>query len=187
MEMLKTYFKQHLPLIDVQPLVDVFSVVRILKKGDMLVTPGQRTLFLGFIRTGAVRVFFINDRGDEITTWFSFSGMFITDLVSYYKDTTASQYIEAIENCELRIAQKSQLEQLYLTHPEYAEFGRKFAEQGMVMVMERMMSLQTKSAEARYKELLEEPLFMEKIPLKYLATYLGVTDTSLSRIRKNIR
>jgi hypothetical protein len=49
------------------------------------------------------------------------------------------------------------------------------------------MSLHTKSAEERYKELLQIPNFMQKIPLKYLASYLGVTDTSLSRIRKKIR
>ena len=113
--------------------------------------------------------------------------MFITDLVSYYKEVPATQHIEAIEDSELFIVQKTELEDLYLLHPAYREFGRKFAEEGMVMVMERMMSLQSKSAEERYKELLAQPMFMQKIPLKYLATYLGITDTSLSRIRRNIK
>jgi len=186
MDHLKSYFEEQLPLSDVEPLVDCFSVIKMLKKGDKLVTPGQRTLFLAYINRGAFRVFFINDKGQEITSWFSFKGMFVTDLLSYYKGTSASQFIEAIEESELLIAQKSQLEQLYLSQPEFREFGRLFAEKGMVMVMERMMSLQTKSAEERYIELLRQPNLLEKIPLKHLATYLGITDTSLSRIRKSI-
>ena len=55
-----------------------------------------------------------------------------------------------------------------------------------LMFMERMLSFQTKSAEERYLELLSNPNYLQRIPLKHLASYLGVTDTSLSRIRKNI-
>lgn len=186
MDRLKSLFQEQLPLSNVQPLVDCFSVTKILKKGDRLVAPGQRTSFLAYINKGAFRVFFINEKGQEITSWFSFEGMFITDLISYYKETFADQFIEAIDDSELFIAQKSQLENLYLSQPEFREFGRSFAEKGMVMVMERMMSLQTKTAEERYLELLQQPKFLERIPLKYLATYLGITDTSLSRIRKSI-
>ncbi len=185
MQNLTQYFKRHLPLIDTAPLVDAFSATKLLKKGEMLVSPGQVTTFLAYINQGAFRVYFHNEKGDEITTWFSFQDMFVTDLLAYYKESAAAYYVEAIEASEVFIIQKHQLEKLYLTHPEYREFGRKFAENGMVRVMERMVTLQTKSAEARYQELLAQPQFMQKIPLKYLATYLGITDTSLSRIRKN--
>jgi len=104
MDHLKSYFEEQLPLSDVQPLLDCFSVSKILRKGDKLVTPGQRTSFLAFINKGAFRVYFLNDKGQEITSWFSFERMFITDLLSYYKDTPASQFIEAIEDSELFIA-----------------------------------------------------------------------------------
>jgi len=104
MDHLKSYFEEQLPLSDVQPLLDCFSVSKILRKGDKLVTPGQRTSFLAFTNKGAFRVYFLNDKGQEITSWFSFERMFITDLVSYYKDTPASQFIEAIEDSELFIA-----------------------------------------------------------------------------------
>ncbi|MEP1035045.1 Crp/Fnr family transcriptional regulator [Ekhidna sp.] len=186
MNSLKSYFEQELPLVDVQPLVDCFTTKKILKKGEKLVVPGNRASFLAFINKGAFRAFFINNKGNEITSWFSFEGMFITDLLAYYKGTQAEQFIEAIEESEISITQKSQLEKLYMTQPVFREFGRKFAEKGMIMVMERMLSLQTKSAEERYRDLLYKPQFLEKIPLKYLATYLGITDTSLSRIRKSI-
>lgn len=148
--------------------------------------PGMSANFLAFINQGAFRVFFIDQRGEEITTWFSFQDMFVADLLSYYQESAAVYYVEAIAESEVLIAQKSSLEKLFRDHPDYREFGRKFAENGMVQVMQRMVDLQTKSAEQRYLDLLEKPQFLEQIPLKYLATYLGITDSSLSRIRKKI-
>ncbi len=185
MDNLVNYFKTRFPLQNIEPLVDVFSFIKKLNKGAFLIQPGQQANFLAYINKGTLRVYFINEKGEEITTWFSFKDMFVTDLLAYYKETPATFFVEAIEDCELFLVQKYQLEQLFLTYPEYSKFGRKFAENGMITVMERMVTLQTKSAEERYKELLEQPHFMQKIPLKYLATYLGITDTSLSRIRRN--
>lgn len=183
---LKTYFERKLPYTDVSALVEAFSTTRMLKRQELLVQPGQQTSFLAYLNAGACRVYFYNENADEITTWFSFQGEFVTDLLAYYKGTPAAFYVEAIEPAELLIAQKETLEKCYAESPDFQEFGRKFAEEGMVLLMERMMSLQTKSATERYLELLEQPEFMAQIPLKYLATYLGVTDTSLSRIRKNL-
>jgi len=186
MNKLEKYFLELLPGIDITPMVDAFSVQKHLKKGDQLVAPGQRASFLAFIHKGAFRVYYYDGKGNEVTTWFSFEGMFIADLPAYYNEEAANQHIEAIEESELYVVQKEQLEKLYQKHPAFQTFGRRFAERGMVKVMDRMRSLQTKPAEQRYLELLAQPQFMQKIPLKYLASYLGITDTSLSRIRKQI-
>lgn len=185
-EALRAYLESYLPHTDIAFLAAAFSRTQSLKKDEFLIQPGQRADYLAFIQKGAFRVFFYNDKADEITTWFSFEGMCVADLLCYYKGTPAIYYVQAVEDSEVLIAQKSTLEQLFKTHPAYQVFGRKFAENGMVMVMERMVTLQSKSATERYLELLEQPAFLEKIPLKYLATYLGITDTSLSRIRKNL-
>ncbi len=186
MKNLEIYLHRMLPGMEVQKLVQAFSTTRLLKKNEFLIQPGQRTTFLSYINKGSFRVYFYNDNADEITTWFSFQNYFVTDLLAYYKGTPATYYVEAIEDSEIFIAQKHDLEALYRVHADSREFGRKFAENGMVMLMERMVTLQTKSATDRYLELLEQPQFMEKIPLKYLASFLGITDTSLSRIRKNL-
>ena len=186
MENLKTYFQRLLPQTDVKPLAAAFSSHRMLKKQEFLVQPGQQTSFLAYINQGAFRVYFYNESGEEITTWFSFADMFVTDLLSYYKEAPAVFYVQAIEDSEVFIAQKDALERLFDQNQAYQDFGRKFAERGMVLVMERMLSLQTQSATERYLNLLAQPQFMQKIPLKYLATYLGITDSSLSRIRKNL-
>lgn len=183
---LKTFFRKYIPLADTENLVNAFDVVQNLKKKDFLLQPDQNCPFLAFVKKGTFRVFFYDTEGTEITVWFSFEEMMVGDLLAFFKDTKAIFYVQAVEDCEIRIISKSKLEKLYLSNPEYLQFGKKYAEYVSVNVMERMLSFQTQSAEERYLELLANPNYMQRIPLKYLASYLGVTDTSLSRIRKNI-
>lgn len=152
----------------------------------MLISPGQSTAFIAFIQSGAFRVYFINNDGQEITVWFSFAGMMVTDMLAYFKNGTARFHVEAIEDSQVLIAQKNRLEKMYSKNPDFQKFGKEYVEMALVKVMERMLSLQTKTAEERYLELLDHPDYLQSIPLKHLATYLGITDTSLSRIRKNI-
>jgi CRP/FNR family transcriptional regulator, anaerobic regulatory protein len=94
--------------------------------------------------------------------------------------------VEALDDSVLYKINKHDLDELYKQQPPYSEFGRKFSEEALTMLMQRTLSLHTKSAEDRYKELMQIPELIQKVPLKYLATYLGITDTSLSRIRKNL-
>ena len=186
MDDLETFFKKHIPFADTENLVNSFDVIQKLKKKDFLLKPDQNCSFLAFVKKGTFRVFFFDYEGREITVWFSWEGMMIGDLLAFYKGSKAIFYVQAVEDSEICIISKNKLEQLYLSNPEYLQFGRKYAEYVSMNVMERMLSLQTKSAEDRYLELLANPNYMQKIPLKYLASYLGITDTSLSRIRKNI-
>jgi CRP-like cAMP-binding protein len=186
MNELKTLFKKYIPLADTKNLVNAFDMVQKLKKKDFLLKPNQNCSFLAFVKKGTFRVFFYDNNGIEITVWFSFEGMMVGDLLAFYKESTSIFYIQAVDDCEICIITKTKLEKLYLSNPEYLQFGRKYAEYVSMNVMERMLSFQTQSAEERYLELLANPNYMQKIPLKYLASYLGITDTSLSRIRKNI-
>lgn len=186
MENLVTFFRKYAPLIEKSPLENTFDVIRKLKKKEFLFHPNENCNYLAFIQKGTFRVFFYNNQDIEITVWFSWEGMMVGDLLAFYKKSKSLFYIQAIEESEIRIIPRDKLEALYISHPEYLQFGRKYAEYVSINVMERMLSLQTKSAEERYLELLETPNYMKKIPLKYLASYIGVTDSSLSRIRRNI-
>ena len=186
MASIDAFFKKYIPLAAIDPLVDAFDLSQKIKKKDFLLRPNENCLFLAFIKRGTFRVFFYDSEGVEITVWFSWEGMMIGDLLAFYKSSKSIFYVQAVEDSEINILSKDKLEALYQNNPDYLEFGRKYAEYVSINVMERMLSLQTKSAEERYLELLEKPNFMKKIPLKYLASYIGVTDTSLSRIRRNI-
>jgi CRP-like cAMP-binding protein len=186
MTSLQQFLDKYIPDTDTAAFIKAFDVVQKLKKKTFLLKPGQHCNFLAFVNKGIFRVFFYDKEGTEITIWFSFEGMMIGDLLAFFKNSKAFFYVQAIDDCEIVMLQKSALDQLYTDHPDYLQFGKKYAEYVSVNVMERMLSFQTKSAEERYLELLENPKYMQKIPLKYLASYLGITDSSLSRIRKNI-
>lgn len=183
---LKDFLDFYLPNEDLKPLLSSFKEVTI-RKGRHLLKPKQDCNYLAFIQTGHFRVYYHDINGKEIITWFSFSGMVITDLLGFYTTGKATFYVEALADCVLYKITKQKLDELYKQYPIYREFGRKFAEEALTMLMQRTLSLHTKSAEERYKELLLIPEFIQKVPLKYLASYLGITDTSLSRIRRKIR
>jgi CRP-like cAMP-binding protein len=182
---LSQFIEFYIPGQDVEPIASKFQEMKI-KKGKHLLLPGKNCNYLAFIEQGAFRVYYYDVRGRQVITWFSFSEMVITDLLGFYTNEKATFYVEAMEDSIIYKITKRDLESLYKDNPKYLEFGKRFAEEALTMLMERTMSLHTKSAEERYKELLMVPHFMQKIPLKYLASYLGITDTSLSRIRKNI-
>ncbi|HLG41668.1 MAG TPA: Crp/Fnr family transcriptional regulator [Chitinophagaceae bacterium] len=183
---LHEFLSFYLPNSDLMPFVDSF-VFKTVKKTKFYITPGRYSDTIAFIQKGSFRVYFIDAKGRENTTWFSFQGMVITDMLAFYTGERASFYAQALEDSELHEISKQQLENLYKAYPEYREFGRKFAEEALTMLMQRTLSLQIDSAEKRYRQLLQQPEFMQKIPLKYLASYLGITDTSLSRLRRKIR
>jgi CRP-like cAMP-binding protein len=183
---LDEFLSYYLPNQDITPLVNLFSETKI-RKNRHLLRPGMDGSHLAFIQQGIFRVYFRDTKDREVITWFSFSGMVITDMLGYYTTGRAQFFVEALDDSLLYRISKTDLEKLYQQQPEYSEFGRKFAEEALTMLMQRTLSLHTKSAEERYRELLQIPELIQKVPLKYLATYLGVTDTSLSRIRKKIR
>lgn len=182
---LREFLSFYLPGENIKPFLECFRETRI-KKGRHLLTPGKDCNYLAFIQRGCFRVYYFDTKGKEIITWFSFNEMVITDLLGLYTTGKAQFYVEALEDSLLFKITRQDLERLYKLYPVYREFGRKFAEEALTMLMQRTLSLHTKSAEERYKELMHVPDFMQKIPLKYLASYLGITDTSLSRIRKKM-
>ncbi len=186
MTTLSSFFDKYIPYTDATTLIKAFDVKRKLKKKEFLLKPGQKCAYLAFIISGTFKVFFYDKEGTETIVWFSFEGMMVGDLLAFYKESNAKFYVQSIDNSEICIISREKLEKLYSTNPEYLQFGRKYAEYVSTNVMKRMLSLQTKTAEERYLELLANPNYMQKIPLKYLASYLGITDTSLSRIRKKL-
>ncbi|MCI4670498.1 MAG: Crp/Fnr family transcriptional regulator [Bacteroidia bacterium] len=187
MKELKVFLNKFATLAEPDAFVEAFSIIKKIKKKDFLLEPGVNCNYLAFIRKGTFRVFFYDQEGVEVTVWFSWEGMLVGDLLAFYKKSKSIFYVQAIEESELSIISREKLEDLYIVYPDYLQFARKYAEHVSVNVMERLLTLQTKSAEERYLELLETPNFLQKIPLKYLASYIGITDSSLSRIRRNVR
>lgn len=155
-------------------------------KGKLILKKGQIANQYFFIVSGGIRFFYeANDR--ENTTWVTFGNEFFTEISSLNPQKPSRFNIEAIEDTELVVIDKKDMDFLYGHIAVWQEFGRKVWEAMSVRMIDQILNFQTLSAEERYLEFMNNAELMQKIPIKQLAAVLGITPNALSRIRKNIR
>lgn len=159
---------------------------RNLKKNDFLLEEGSVCNDLVFVQEGCLRLYYLQDEV-EISVWFAFEHSSAIEIYSFISEKPSNYFLQAIENTVIWYLPKSELTNLYNEYPEMQEMMRNFWEDVILNLLERFTALQRDSAEQRYLDLLTKPAFLQKIPQKYLASFIGVTPTSLSRIRKHIR
>lgn len=158
-----------------------------LLKSDFFLKEGEKCKYLGFIRKGTLRCFYINDQGREINFGFYFENEFFTDYESILCDTVSNMNIQALENCEILLLSKEDLQDLYKKEAYWQQFGRVMSEKIYLDAKKRIDDLLCYSPENRYLNLLKkQPELVQKIAQKHIASYLGVTEQSLSRIRSRI-
>jgi CRP-like cAMP-binding protein len=163
-----------------------FKTKKIKKKKDLL-RNGDVCKELAFVTKGALRTFSIDDKGAEHVTQIALENHWIGDLFSFVTATASDFTIEAIEDSEVLVISADALDKMYLTIPLMERFFRKLFERGLIAATQRINSTVSESAEIRYKKLMQNsPEVLQRIPLIYIASYLGITPESLSRIRKNI-
>lgn len=139
-----------------------------------------------FIKKGIVRAYTIFD-GDEVTFWFGQEGNSILSMRSYIEKKASYETIELLEDCVLYEIKMNDLQGLYETNLELANWGRKLAENELIKTEERFISSQLGTAIQRYKKLLiENPSLINRVQLGYIASYLGISQVTLSRIRAEI-
>lgn len=139
-----------------------------------------------FIEEGMMRSYIYDLDGNEVTTAFYSKNMFASDLLSYFKRTPSKEYIQALSDCETWYITYEDMQESFHTIPEFREFGRLNIINHYGTLKQRMLSMLQETAEQRYANLINSnPEILQNAPLKYIASYLGITDTSLSRIRKD--
>ncbi|WP_296703741.1 Crp/Fnr family transcriptional regulator [Algoriphagus sp.] len=148
---------------------------------------GQTCRTYYFVTAGLARIYYLKD-GIEVTEYFAFENDMIIRAESLFTGNPSKKAIQAIEKTKLIGIPASKLEILFNSFPEIERLFRKIMEASYVSYVNRMESLQFHSAEERYIQLISDfPELLEKIPLKHISSYLGITQVSLSRIRANIR
>lgn len=156
-------------------------------KGYQLLEAKKVETKIYFIRKGIARAFAPID-GEEVTFWFGSEGATIVSLKSYTSNKPGYETIELMEDSTLYVLKREDLYKLFEQDIHIANWGRKFAESELVKSEEKIISLLFWDAANRYKELLANmPDLLQRIPLGTIASYLGVTQVSLSRIRAKIR
>lgn len=156
------------------------------KKGELLLTYGQVCKEIFFITKGCLRLYYISD-GVEITVWFSFEDNSAIELSSFLSGNPTEYFIEAIEDTEYLSLDKTELLNLYVHFPEMEGIVRSFWEDVILNLLQRFMALQKDTADKRYLNLINKSNYLQRIPQKYLASYIGVTPSSLSRIKRNLK
>lgn len=158
-----------------------------LSKGDFLITEGTICREAAFVVSGAVRSFYYSSENEEVTYCFTFANNFLTAYSSFISQTPTQENIQALVDTELLTISKETVMQLEASSPNWLKVFKQLAEQEYIKMERRIFLLQKESAEKRYQDLLaHSPEYLQRIPLHQLASYLGITQRHLSRIRKEL-
>jgi CRP-like cAMP-binding protein len=138
-----------------------------------------------FLEKGFMRAFAYDTEGNDVTTNFYSANQVVFEVSSFFNRTISKENIQALTDCIGWSITYQELNQLFHSVPEFRDFGRHILVSGFSSLKTRTLSMITETGEERYAGLLKtNPEIFQHAPLKNIASYLGVTDTSLSRIRK---
>lgn len=159
---------------------------KILAKNEYLLNEGQVCRYLYFLEKGALRGFYNLD-GKEITHWFGFENDFVTSFHSFTTGEAAVENIQLLEGSIVWAISKEQLTMLFNKHHEIERLVRIAYEKYYIRLEERFVNAQFKTAKALYENLLQQmPHILERVSLGYIASYLGISQETLSRIRSQL-
>jgi CRP-like cAMP-binding protein len=155
----------------------------VFSKNDFLVAEGKVCRHLYFLQHGALRGFY-NLEGKEITHWFAFENDFVTSFHSFITQQPAVENIQFLEGSILWAISKDSLNRLMNEYHELEKLVRIVYEKYYIRLEERFVNAQFKTATELYQNLLlQTPLLIDRVPLGYIASYLGISGETLSRVR----
>lgn len=155
------------------------------KTNEFLLKEGELSNEYFFLSSGFIRSYTHDLDNNEVTTNFYTQNQFVFEAASFFTQSISQENIQALTDSTVYIITFEKLNKLFHTIPEFREFGRSILVKNLVTLKQRTLSLINETAEVRYKKLLNSNKeIFQHAQLKQIASYLGVTDTSLSRIRK---
>jgi CRP-like cAMP-binding protein len=159
------------------------TLYKTVKKGQLVIRAGEYCHDIYFVESGLLRgYYFLEER--EVTNWFAREGELATSFYSFVTKGPSAETIEALEDCELVQVPFARLQQLYIDFPETERLGRILTESYYIKLEGRLLGLQFTSAKERYDKLLQNNhQLVQRAPLGQIASYLGITQETLSRIR----
>jgi CRP-like cAMP-binding protein len=165
----------------------IWSKTQLLKvrKRKHILKAGEVCHDLYFIRKGLLRCYYYTRRGKEVSTWFMWENDVCVSIPSFYRQVPGYEYIQAIEDCELICIRYEDLYELFRNYPGFNFIGRELVQKYLLAWALQLQDIRLLQGMERYDSLLErQPDHIRRIPQKYLASFLDMLPTSLSRVRK---
>jgi CRP-like cAMP-binding protein len=184
MEKLLLYLNSIYPLSSalIEHLQGILKVKELPKKAYLL-KQGVVCTNISFIEQGLLRCFYNKDNR-EICSWFMKEGDVIISVESFFKQTVSFENIQALEECTLHYINYNELQYIFHHFPEFNFIGRVLTERYYTLSEQRLYSIRMQRAQERYQYLIDHfPELIQRVSSKYIASYLSITEETLSRIR----
>lgn len=182
---LEQYIKSYFGIVDAEDMNKIVSLFKpnALKKGEYFLKAGKQSNKLSFIKSGYIRVY-LNTEHKEVTQWIGTKGFFITDLSSLVFDTPARFNMQAIVDSQLYTLSKEDYNKIGSLIPKWDTLEKLFLARCFIFMEDRILSHLTMTSEERYQWFFENNREMfNHVPLQYIASMLGMTPETFSRIR----
>jgi CRP-like cAMP-binding protein len=161
-------------------LVEVISV----KRNDLVLSIGQICKYEYFVLSGCIRSYYLDKNVNDTTTMFAIEGYWTGDLYSFHKGTSSEYGLEVMEDAQLIRISKSKLEEIYKCIPKFERYFRILLQNRVIAIDDQLANVAMGANQAYQHFLNRFPKMEQRVPLKHIASYLGITPTYLSRIRK---
>jgi CRP-like cAMP-binding protein len=155
------------------------------RKKQYVLQVGDIARHENFVIKGLLRAYALDDKGQERIAMFAMEDWWISDMYSFLTETPATQNIDALEDTEVLSIEKPDLENLYVEVPKFERFFRIIIQNAFIAGQKRILSSISESAEQQYNAFIKKyPSLEQRIPQNQIASFLGITPETISRIRK---
>ena len=169
-------------------MMEHFLIKKKIEKNEFFLKAGKVNKYIGFVKKGSFRWFYIDNKGGELNYHFFFKDSFMVDYQSFISQEPGTMYIQAMEESEIvLLAPRDKIFEFYEKSHHWSELGRKISQMMYVFTARRVESLLFNSAEERYLLLLKQwPDIFQRVSLAHISSYIGIKGPSLSRIRRRL-
>jgi CRP-like cAMP-binding protein len=184
--LLRTHLSRHIQVNEKEiEIIDSFFRARTLRKRQYLLQAGDVCRTENFILKGCLRAYTTDPEGQEHIAMFGIEDWWISDLYSFLTATPATQHIDALEDSEVLSIEKPDLEKLYDLVPQFNQFFRIMLQNAFVANQQRILASISQTAEEQYVNFKKKyPAIDQRVPQHQVASYLGISPETISRIRK---
>lgn len=187
-ELLFQKFDEKIQLTDEEKeICRSFFTPKKLRKRQYLLQEGDPCRYVAFVEKGMLRLYTIDEKGSEHVMQFAFEGWWIGDQFSFLTGEPSVYNIDALEDSELLLLSKKAEEEMMEKVPKMERYFRILLQNNLIATQRRLISSLSRTAEEKYNELIQScPTIPQRVPQHMMASYLGITPETLSRIRRQV-